>query len=91
VDVTTRSVIGKLEQKVVMPQARKLSNKKEKSIKEYIQYTTQQCRLHKLQWRLDNLMVTALPRAVFPTHQEEMEWLDTKKTRYNQAESKGVE
>jgi hypothetical protein len=36
VDVTTRSVIGKLEKRVVMPQARKLSNKKEKSVKEYI-------------------------------------------------------
>ena len=80
VDVTTRSVIGKLEEWVVMPQARKLSNKNEKSIKEYIQYTTQQCRLHKIQRRLDNLTVTALPRAVLSTHQEEMERLDTQKT-----------
>jgi hypothetical protein len=36
VDVTTRSVIGKLEKRVVMPQARKLSNKNKKSVKEYI-------------------------------------------------------
>ncbi len=36
VDVTTRSVIGKLEKRVVMPQARKLSTKNEKSVKEYI-------------------------------------------------------
>ncbi len=36
VDVTTRSVIGKLEKRVVTPQARKLSNKNKKSIKEYI-------------------------------------------------------
>ncbi len=34
VDVTTRSVIGKLEKRVVMPQARKLSNKNKKSVKE---------------------------------------------------------
>ncbi len=79
-DVTTRSVIGKLEKRVVMPQARKLSNKNKKSVKEYIRYTTQQCRLHKLQRRLDNLTVTALPMAVLPTHQEEMERLDTQKT-----------
>ncbi len=63
-----------------MPQARKLSNKNKKSVNEYIQYTTQQCRLYKLQWCLDNLMVTALPGAVLPTHQEKMEWLDTQKT-----------
>jgi hypothetical protein len=81
VDVTTRSVIGKLERRVVTPQARKLSNKNEKSVKEYIQYTTQQCWLHKLQRHLDNLMVTALPGAVLPTHQEEMERLDTQKTK----------
>ncbi len=81
VDVTTRSVIGKLEQRVVTPQARKLSNKNKESVKEYIQYTTQQYRLHKLQRRLDNLTVTTLPGAVLPTHQEEMEWLDTQKTK----------
>jgi hypothetical protein len=80
-DVTTRSVIGKLEQRLVMPQARKLSNKNEKNIKEYIQYTTQQCWLHKLQRCLDNLMATALPRAVPLTHQEEMEQLNTQKTK----------
>ncbi len=81
VDVTTRSVIGKLEKRVVTPQARKLSTKNKKIIKEYIQYTTQQCRLHKLQRRLDNLTVTALPGAELPTHQEEMERLDTQKTK----------
>jgi hypothetical protein len=81
VDVTTRSVIGKLERRVVMPQARELSNKNKKSIKEYIKYTTQQCRLHQLQQHLDNLSVTALPGAVLPTHQEEMEQLDTLKTK----------
>ncbi len=91
VDVTTKSVIGKLERRVVTPQARKLSNKNKKSIKEYIQYTTQQCWLHKLQQNLDNLMVTTLPGAVLPTHQEEMERLDSQKPRYNWAESKGVE
>jgi hypothetical protein len=36
VDVTTRSVIGKLEKRVVTHQARKLSNKNKKSFKEYI-------------------------------------------------------
>ena len=42
-DVTTRSVIGKLERRVELPQARKLANGNEKSVKEYIKYTTQLC------------------------------------------------
>jgi hypothetical protein len=80
VDVTTRSVIGKLEKREVTPQARKLSNKNKKSVKKNICYTTQQCQLHKLQRGLDNLTVTTPPEAVLPTHQEEMDWLGTQKT-----------
>jgi hypothetical protein len=33
VDVTTRSVIGKLERRVMMPQARKLANKTDKTLR----------------------------------------------------------
>ena len=55
VDVTTRSMVGKLERKVVTPQARKLSTRNKRSMKEYIKWTTQQCRLHKLQSRIDKV------------------------------------
>jgi hypothetical protein len=80
VDVTTQSIIGKLERRMVTPQARKLSTKNENSVKEYIKYTTQQCWLHKLEHQFDNLTVTAQPGVVPPIHQEEMEQLDTQKT-----------
>ena len=40
IDVTTRSVIGKFERKVVTPQARRLSTRNEKNMKEYIKWTT---------------------------------------------------
>ena len=61
VNVTTRLVIGKLEWRLVTPQATKLANRNERSVKEYIKYTIQYCWLHKLQGRLDNLVVTPLP------------------------------
>ncbi len=80
VDVTTRLVIGEFKRRVVTPQARRLATKNRKSIKEYIKYVTQQCRLHKLQQRLDNLTETNHSGMVLPIHQEEMKQVDTQKT-----------
>jgi hypothetical protein len=40
IDVTTRSIIGKFKRKVVTPQARRLSTRNEKNMKEYIKWTT---------------------------------------------------
>jgi hypothetical protein len=82
VDVATRSVIGKFKRRVVTTQARKLAAKNKKSIKEYINYVTQQCQPQKLHQRLDDLMETAHFRTVLPIHQEEMEQVDTQKRSF---------
>jgi hypothetical protein len=80
IDVTTRSVIGKFERKVVTPQARRLSTRNERSMKEYIKWTTQQCRLHKLQSRIDEVAGDKSREEKLPTQSREMERIDTQKS-----------
>ncbi len=80
IDVTTKSVIGKFERKVVTPQARRLSTRNEKSMKEYIKWTTQQCRLHKLQTRIKKVVDSKSRGEMLPAHINEMERVDTQKS-----------
>ncbi len=62
------------------PQARKLANRNKRSVKENTKYAIQQCRLQKLQGRLDNLMGTIPPGTALSAYQEEMEREDAQKT-----------
>jgi hypothetical protein len=80
IDVTTRSVIGKFERKVVTPQARRLSTRNEKSMKEYIKWTTQQCNLHKLQSRIKKVVDSKSRGEMLPAHINKMEQVDTQKS-----------
>ncbi len=73
IDITTRSIIGKFERRVVTPQSRRLSTRKEKSMKEYIKWTTQQCRLHKLQSRIDKVAASVSLGEALPMHINKME------------------
>jgi hypothetical protein len=80
IDVTTRSVIGKFERRVVTTQSRRLLTRNEKSMKEYIKWTTQQCRLHKLKSRVNKVAASVSLGEVLPAHIHEMEQVDTQKS-----------
>ncbi len=80
IDVTTRSVIGKFKRKVVTPQARRLSKRNEKSMKEYIKWTTQQCHLHKLQSSIKKVVDSKYRGKMLLAHINKMERVDTQKS-----------
>ena len=63
-----------------MPQARRLSTRNERSMKEYIKWTTQQCRVHKLQSRIDKVARDKLHEEKLPMQAREMEKIDTQKS-----------
>jgi hypothetical protein len=80
IDVTTSLAIGKLERRVVPPQARCLATRNKNSVKSYIKFVTKECQRHRLQRQLD-LITSEIPQGQGPPgHQEELERIDVQKS-----------
>jgi hypothetical protein len=55
VDISTSSMLGKFERRVVPPKARRLEMKNENSVKAYPRFVTTECQRHWIQKRLDHI------------------------------------
>jgi hypothetical protein len=78
-DISTRLAIGKHEQRVVTPQARRLTNKNGASIRAYIKHVTKQSRRHKFQERFDCITTKLQSEPITPDDAKDMETLDIQK------------
>jgi hypothetical protein len=75
-DIPTRSAIGKYKQRVVVPQARRLTNKNGASVREYIKHVTKQCRHHRIQENFDRITTKLKSEPITPDDAKDMETLD---------------
>ncbi len=78
-NISTRSAIGKYEQQVVAPQARRLTNKNGASVREYIKHVTKQCGHHRIQERFDRITTKLKLEPITPDDAKDMETLDAQK------------
>jgi hypothetical protein len=78
-DISARSAIRKYKQWVVVPHARRLTNKSGASVREYIKHATEQCRHHRIQERFDLITTKLKSEPITPDYPKDMETLDAPK------------
>ncbi len=80
-DISTRLEIGKHEQRVVTPQARRLMNKNGASVRAHTKPITKQSRHHKFQERFDRITTKLQLEPITPDDAKDMETLDVQKIK----------
>jgi hypothetical protein len=78
-NISTRSAIGKYEQQVVAPQARRLTNKNGASVREFIKHVANQCHHHRIQEHFDRITMKLKSKPITPDDAKDMETLNAQK------------
>ncbi len=61
------------------PQARRLTNQNDASVREYIRHVTKQCRHHRIQERFDRITTKMKSMPIIPDDTKDMETLNVQK------------